>query len=143
VKISPSAGHAGLLRDERRVTTRAVSKPAGTELSTWHFLLAAHPVLHITSLLPTVSLFLPTSYWLPYNTPLILPAYIYPHPLLQHHLLHPEDEGSKVIQNVGILTHHYMVSKTKRPLHMDDRIPSGHRKVNTSSEQILRRPRTR
>jgi len=28
--------------------------------------------------------------------------------------VHPEDEGSKVLQNIGTLLHHYMVSELER-----------------------------
>jgi len=29
--------------------------------------------------------------------------------------IHPEDEGSKVLRNVGILPQHYTASQTRRP----------------------------
>jgi len=32
-----------------------------------------------------------------------------------HHALHPEDGGSQVLQNVGILPYHYTASEPKRP----------------------------
>jgi len=35
----------------------------------------------------------------------------------KYNSLHHEDVGSKVLQNVGILLHHYMASKHRRPWH--------------------------
>jgi hypothetical protein len=34
--------------------------------------------------------------------------------------LHPEDGGSMILRNVGILPHHYKISQPRRPLQPED-----------------------
>jgi len=67
----------------------------------------------VWSTLPPISLSFPTSYWPAWTLPpLILPA------LIEVHFLppftHNEDGGNMVLWNVGILTHHYTVSQSRR-----------------------------
>jgi len=55
------------------------------------------------------------------SLPFSLPLSLFPLPGLyiclssQCHSLHPEDGGSKVLQNSGIVPKHFMVSQPRRP----------------------------
>jgi hypothetical protein len=72
-----------------------------------------HPSLTAASYWLPDHPFLPPHWLLDSSPPTYTPClYLCP---FQHHSLHPEDEGSKILQTTGILLQHYMVSQPVRP----------------------------